>query len=148
MLRAGEAAYRAPAAMTSDSCAAASSCVRHQGERTRATGDGSERMPDQVACGPIDFVLLEFPEDIDGKACVDAVMDSVNRGVIRLYDVLVIRKALDGSSAGIDLADVTPAGVGGFTAFEGARSGMIHDDDVSAVAEVMRPGTIAALIDP
>jgi hypothetical protein len=103
-------------------------------------------MPDQEACGPIDFVLLEFPADVDGKACVDAVMDSVNRGVIRLYDVLVIRKAHDGSYAGVDLTDVTPAGIGGFTAFEGARSGMIHDDDVSAVAEVMRPGTVAALI--
>ena len=103
-------------------------------------------MRDQTACGPIDFVLLEFPEDADTKACADAVMDLVKRDMIRLYDVLVIRKAFDGSYSGVDATNVTSAGVGGFTVFEGAQSGLINDDDVSAEVEVMQPGTIAALI--
>lgn len=103
-------------------------------------------MPDSTACGPIDFVLLEFPEDTDTKACADAMMDLVNRGVIRIFDILVIRKALDGSYSGVDLTNVTSMGVDGFTAFEGARSGLIHNDDVGAAVEAMRPGTMAALI--
>ena len=114
---------------------------------TRADdGDGDDEMPDSVACGPIDFVLLEFPDDADTKACADAMMNLIERGVIRLFDVLVIRKALDGSYSGVDLTDVTPAGVGGFTAFEGARSGLIDNDDVSAAVAAMQPGTMAALI--
>ena len=32
------------------------------------------------------------------------------------------------------------------TVFEGARSGLIHDDDVRAAVEVVQPGTMAALI--
>ena len=103
-------------------------------------------MPDPAACGPIDFVLLEFPDDANTKACADAIMDLIKRNMIRLYDILVIRKALDGSYSGVDLTDVTPSGVGGFTAFEGARSGLIHNDDVSAIVEAMQPGTMAALI--
>jgi hypothetical protein len=102
-------------------------------------------MPEQTA-GPIDFVLLEFPEDADTKACADAIMDLVTRNVIRLFDILVIRKALDGSYSGVDLTDVTSAGIGGFTAFEGARSGLVHDDDMRAAVEVIQPGTMAALI--
>ena len=103
-------------------------------------------MPDLTTTGPIDFVLLEFPDDADTKACGDVLMDLVRRDVVRLYDLLVIRKALDGSYSGIDLTDVTSAGIGGFTAFEGARSGLLHDDDVRAVAELMRPGSMAALL--
>jgi uncharacterized membrane protein len=103
-------------------------------------------MPEQTTAGPIDFVLLEFPDDADTKACGDVLMDLVRRDVVRLYDLLLIRKALDGSYSGIDLTDVTSAGVGGFTAFEGARSGLLHDDDVRAVAEMMRPGSMAALL--
>jgi uncharacterized membrane protein len=104
-------------------------------------------MPDQAAAhGPIDFILLEFPEEADTKACADAIMDQVRRDVIRLYDVLVIRKALDGSYSGMDLSDVSSAGVGGFTVFEGARSGLIHDDDLREAVEVVKPGTMAALI--
>ncbi|GAA4690456.1 hypothetical protein GCM10023215_28950 [Pseudonocardia yuanmonensis] len=103
-------------------------------------------MPDQTTAGPIDFVLLEFPDDADTKACGDVLMDLVRRDVVRLYDLLLIRKAPDGSYSGIDLTDVTSAGVGGFTAFEGARSGLLHDDDVRTVAEMMRPGSMAALL--
>ena len=72
-------------------------------------------MPDQAAVhGPIDFVLSEFPEEADTKACADAVMDLVERDIIRLYDVLVIRKALDGSYSGIE-----PGGGGAADAGEG-----------------------------
>jgi hypothetical protein len=99
-----------------------------------------------TAVAPIDFVRLEFPGDADTKACADAIMDLVERGTIRLYDLLVIRKALDGSFTGVDLTDVTPSGVGGFHAFGGARSGLIGDDDLGKAAEVMQPGTMAALI--
>lgn len=104
-------------------------------------------MPDVAAAhGPIDFVLLEFPEDANTKACADAIMELVRRDTIRLYDVLVVRKALDGSYSGIDLTDVTSTGVGGFAVFEGAHSGLVHDDDITAAVEVLRPGTVAALI--
>jgi hypothetical protein len=103
-------------------------------------------MPNPAACGPIDFVLLEFPDDADTKACGDAILDLLRRNVIRLFDVLVIRKPLDGSYTGVDLTDVTLAGIGGFTAFEGAQSGLIQDDDVSAAVEAMQPGTMAALL--
>jgi len=103
-------------------------------------------MPDSAVGGPIDFVLLEFSEDADTKACGDAIMDLIKRDVIRLLDILVIRKALDGSFSGVDLTDVTSAGIGGFTAFDGARSGLVHDDEMSAAVEVMQPGTMAALI--
>ena len=103
-------------------------------------------MPDAVACGPIDFVLLEFPDDADTKACADALMDLVERGMIQLFDILVIRKSLNGSYSAVDLTDVTPTGIGGFTAFQGARSGLIHDDDLRAAVEAMQPGTVAALL--
>ncbi|MGD9526480.1 DUF6325 family protein [Pseudonocardia sp.] len=101
-------------------------------------------MSDQDAFGPIDFILIEYPDDADTTACVDAITALVEQGTIRLYDVLLIRRAADGSYSGVDLGDATAAS--GFTEFEGARSGLIGDDDVSAVIEVMRPGTIAALI--
>ena len=101
-------------------------------------------MSDQDAFGPIDFILIEYPDDADTTACVDAITALVEQGTVRLYDILLIRRAADGSYSGVDLGDTTAAS--GFTAFEGARSGLIGDDDVSAVIEVMRPGTIAALI--
>ena len=95
--------------------------------------------------GPIDFVLLEFPGDrLTGRAA-PALVDLVERGVIRLFDLQVISKAEDGSVEAVELTD--PAGDDpGFSYFAGARSGLIGDDDMREAAEAMRPGTVAALI--
>jgi hypothetical protein len=94
--------------------------------------------------GPIDFLLLEFPADqLTGEAA-PALRDLVERGIIRLYDLLVISKAEDGSVEALELTD--PAGAGGFAYFAGARSGLLGDDDLRDAADAMTPGTVAALI--
>jgi hypothetical protein len=94
--------------------------------------------------GPIDFLLLEFPGDqLTGEAG-PALRDLVERGIVRLYDLLVISKADDGSVEALELKD--PAGAGGFEYFAGARSGLLGDDDLRDAADAMKPGTVAALI--
>jgi hypothetical protein len=101
---------------------------------------------DGTVHGPIDFVLIEFPGDRLTRAAADALMDLVDRGIVRVYDLLVIRKEDDGSFSGIDVSDLSEDHVGGFTAFAGARSGLLDDDDVHQAADTMKPGTVAALI--
>ena len=98
------------------------------------------------AIGPIDFLLLEFPGDADTKACADALMDLVERDTVHLFDLLVIRKAMDGSYSGIDLRDMTSTGIGGFHMFAGSRSGLVGDDDIAGAAAAMEAGTTAALL--
>lgn len=94
--------------------------------------------------GPVDFVLIEFPGDrLTGEAS-RALLDLVERGVIRLWDLMVISKNQDGSVDALELAD--PAGVDGFTYFAGARSGLLGNDDLREAADAMQPGTVAALI--
>lgn len=94
--------------------------------------------------GPVDFVLIEFPGDrLTGEAAA-ALMDLVERGVIRLYDLMVISKNQDGSVDLLELGE--QAGVGGFAFFAGARSGLLGDDDMRDAAAAMEPGTVAALV--
>jgi dihydroorotase-like cyclic amidohydrolase len=95
--------------------------------------------------GPVDFVLLEFPRDrLTGEAS-KALMDLVEQGVIRLYDLMVISKDTDGNIEVLELTDPT-SDAGGFAYFAGARSGLLGDDDVGEAAGAMQPGTVAALI--
>ena len=94
---------------------------------------------------PIDFVLLEFSSDrLTGEAG-PALMDLVERGVIRLFDLLVVRKAEDGTVDVLDLTDPL-SHAGGFSYFAGASSGILDDDDVRQASDAMTPGTVAALI--
>ena len=96
--------------------------------------------------GPIDFVLIEFPADRLGGATAAALLDLVERGIVRIYDLLVIEKFVDGTFAGLDISALDDSHLGGLTAFAGARSGLLGEDDVAEAAEALEPGTVAALI--
>ncbi len=100
-------------------------------------------MTDTDVHGPIDFVLIEFPGDRLTGDTGRALLDLVGRGVIRLYDLMVISKEADGSFNAVELADPT---AGGFADFAGARSGLLGDDDLREAAGAMEPDTVAALI--
>jgi len=93
--------------------------------------------------GPIDFVLLEFPYQEPTGETAGALLDLVERDIIRLYDVAAIRKGSDGSVTAVEIASVDPDGFG---QFHGARSGLLGSDDIDEAAEAMEPGTIAVLI--
>jgi Family of unknown function (DUF6325) len=97
-------------------------------------------MSDQDVHGPIDFVIIEFTGDRLGGASADALLDLVESGIVRVFDLLAVRKEEDGSFSGIDIDD------SGLTAFSGARSGLLGDEDLKAAADAMEPGTTAAVI--
>jgi hypothetical protein len=100
---------------------------------------------DADVSGPIDFVLLEFPRDrLTGEAG-KALMDLVEKGTIRLYDLTVISKDRDGSVEVLELTDPMSSAAG-FAYFAGARSGLIDDEDMRTAAAAMQPNTVAALI--
>ena len=96
--------------------------------------------------GPIDFLLLEFPDGQRTGTPADALLDLVEAGIVRVYDLLVLRKTEDGAITGIEITDLSADDIGGFTAFAGARSGLLGDDDAREAAAAMKPGTVAALL--
>ena len=95
--------------------------------------------------GPIDFVLLQVPTDrLTGEAS-GALADLVERGIVRIYDLLVIRKDESGAVEVLEIEN--PAhGASSFSYFSGARSGILGDEDAQEAASAMDPGTVAALI--
>jgi hypothetical protein len=95
--------------------------------------------------GPIDFLLLQVPPGGDTSAMGAALLDVVDKGIVRIYDLLVIRKEDDGTFSGIDITDLSDHGLGGLTVFAGAQSGLLGDDDLAKAGEIMDPGTVAAL---
>jgi len=98
------------------------------------------------AHGPIDFVLFEFRADDPADAAAAALLDLVDAGTIRLYDLVVLRKSGDGEISGLEVSQNPDGTLGSFAAFSGARSGLIGEDDLQEAAAALDPGTAAALI--
>ena len=96
--------------------------------------------------GPIDYMVLEWGGDVPVTGEVmGMLLDLVDRGTIRILDLAFLSKNGDGSVSLLDLGDVTtddPV----MAEFDGASSGLLGQDDLDSAAEVLEPGTVAAVL--
>jgi hypothetical protein len=97
--------------------------------------------------GPIDIVVIGYPAGapMTGEA-VPLLVDLVDRGIIRVLDAMFVIKNEDGTFTGFDAHNLDDKGVGDFTVFEGASSGLLGEDDAETAADAIEPGSAAALI--
>lgn len=95
--------------------------------------------------GPIDYLLVEWPGRQPNGEVAPHLVDLVDRGLIRILDLLFIAKDEEGNVAALELADLGGE-VAELAIFEGASSGLLGDDDVAQAGDVLEPGTSAALL--
>lgn len=96
--------------------------------------------------GPIDYLVLEFPQaKITGEGMA-ALLDLVERGIIRILDLRFVVVGEDGSFTAVALADLDHDGKLDLAVFEGAQSGLLADDDLTEAAKLVAPATAVGLL--
>ncbi|WP_426367876.1 DUF6325 family protein [Streptomyces sp. E-08] len=96
--------------------------------------------------GPIDYVVVEFPGSRMTGEGFQLLIDLVDRGLIRILDLMFIRKDEDGSVTALEIADLTGDGELDLSVFEGAQSGLLGQDDLEEAAAAVEPGNSAGLL--
>lgn len=101
----------------------------------------------EAELGPVDIVVIGYPADapMTGEA-IPLVLDLVERGIIRVLDVLFVMENEDGTFSGFEAQDLEADRIGDFKVFEGASSGLLGEEDVATAAEAIEPGTAAVVI--
>ncbi|MFD9642376.1 DUF6325 family protein [Streptomyces sp. NPDC059082] len=74
------------------------------------------------------------------------LVDLVDRGIIRILDLMFIRKDEDGSVTALEIADFDGDGNLDLSVFEGVQSGLLGQDDLDEAAEAVEPGNSAGLL--
>jgi hypothetical protein len=102
---------------------------------------------DELELGPIDIIVIAYPAGapMTGEA-VPLFLDLVERGIVRVLDVKFVMKDQDGTFSGFDAQDLDQETVGDFTAFSGASSGLLADEDLKTAADAIEPGSGAVMI--
>lgn len=95
--------------------------------------------------GPIDYLVVEFPGNHMTGEGMPHLVDLVDRGIIRILDLVFIRKDEDGSVSGLSLHDLGAEGID-LSVFEGATSGLLDVDDLAEAASVVEPGSSAGVL--
>ncbi len=99
-----------------------------------------------IDTGPIDYLVIEFPGNRMTGEAFPLLVDLVDRGLVRILDLVFLRKDIDGSVAGLALSDLNGDGELDLSVFEGASSGLLGEDDVREAGEVLEPGSSAGIL--
>ena len=97
--------------------------------------------------GPVDWIVVEFPGNDFGKGQIAPIVsDYIDQGLVRILDVLFMRKSQDGTVEPFEVTDLGDGEVGDFRAFEAGLAMVLSEQDVLALAETMEPDTSAVLL--
>ncbi|MFE5325552.1 DUF6325 family protein [Embleya sp. NPDC056575] len=96
--------------------------------------------------GPIDYLVIEFPGNRMTGEGLPLLIDLVDRGIIRVLDLLFVRKNADGTVQGVEVADLTGDDDLDLAVFEGASSGLLGQDEIDDASKVLEPGNAAAVL--
>jgi hypothetical protein len=98
------------------------------------------------ALGPISYLVVEFPGNKMTGEGFPALVDLVDRGLIRILDLTFVTRNDDGSIVAMELADLDGDGSLDLAIFEGASTGLLDEDDRAEAAAAIEPGSSAGIL--
>lgn len=96
--------------------------------------------------GPIDWIVIEFPGSKFNGRIAPALADLVERDLIRVLDLVILRKDADGSLEAFEISDLDNDELGTLRSYEGQLAMLLSEDDVTAVAAALEPGSTAGVL--
>jgi hypothetical protein len=94
---------------------------------------------------PVDFCVVEFPNGELTSPGFDALLELANSGVIAILDVEFVVVDPDGMARRTTIEQLeVPEGVD-LSAWEGASTEMIDDEDLQILTSTLTPGSIAVI---
>ena len=105
-------------------------------------------MTESDVMGPVDYLVVEFPADkaqFSGEVAHE-LTSLVDRDLVRVLDLVLLRKNEDGSIEAEELADADEAAVGELSRLEGDLALLLAEEDVEAIGAALEPGSIAGVL--
>ena len=96
--------------------------------------------------GPVDVVVIGFPEAKFDGTIAPAIAQLVAAGTVRLLDAVLVLKDADSKVTIAELTDVDGDGIPDLLAFQGDIPGLIAEEDARAAVEELPDGSAIALL--
>jgi hypothetical protein len=96
--------------------------------------------------GPISYLIVEFPGNKMTGEGFTHLVDLVDRGLIRILDLVFVMRDADGSMRSLALADIDHDGSIDLAVFEGVSSGLLDQSDFDDAATAIDKGSSAGIL--
>ena len=101
---------------------------------------------DVDALGPVDWIVVEFPGARFDGSVIPILVDLEERGIIRVLDLVVLKKDADGMLEFFELSDLDASEIGGLRDNERQLAMVLSEDDLVNIAAAVKPGSAAAVL--
>jgi Family of unknown function (DUF6325) len=115
-------------------------------QSTSETTESTETAESVDELGPVDWIVVEFPGSRFKGEIIPALEDLVERGIVRILDLLIMKKDDDGNLEAFELSDLDDSELGSLRSYETELAMLLSEDDVNAVAAAVEPGSTAAVL--
>lgn len=103
-------------------------------------------MDDLDQLGPVDWLVVEFPGKQPTGEIAPHLVDLVDRGLVRVLDLMVLQKDTDGTLNVSELSDLDPEELGDIRVTEAELAMVLSEQDVLDLAETIEPGSTAMVL--
>jgi len=99
-----------------------------------------------VTYGPIDFIALELgTEQLKGDA-ISALLELVEKKIIRLVDLVVVVKDEAGNYEALEMQELEPDLIAVLDPLEVEVTGMVQMEDIEMIADALENNKTAAIL--
>lgn len=95
---------------------------------------------------PVEYLIIRFPGNRFSGEIAPALAELVESEVIRIIDLVFVKKDADGQISVFEIDALDEAGDLGIDDLEGEAGGLLSDEDLELAAEALAPDSSAALI--
>jgi hypothetical protein len=98
--------------------------------------------------GPVDYLVVEFPANkanFSGEMAAELTA-LVDRKLVRVLDLVIMSKDLDGAVTVDELHEVDASNLGQLRALEADLALLLAEEDLEAIGKVLEPGNVAAVL--
>jgi uncharacterized membrane protein len=94
----------------------------------------------------MELAVLEFADPAYDGSMASALSDLVERQIVAIVDLLILRKSSEGEVEVVELADAEGAVGDQFADLDGDVMWLLSDHDVAAVADHLQPGNTGVVV--
>jgi hypothetical protein len=98
----------------------------------------------KVTIGPVEYIVIGFPGNKFTGQIIPELQDLVQRGTIRILDLIVVTKDVDGRVSAVEVDEDND--LSELAALDGEVGGLISEADVDYVANDLEPNSSLALL--
>jgi hypothetical protein len=108
------------------------------------SGEKDNRMTQALDLGPVEYMVIDFPGNRFNGDIAPAIAELVDRGMVRILDLVFVKKDSDGSITSFEYDELEEGEP--FAAIDGEADGMLSDEDVLELAETIPDNSSALFV--